>query len=224
MKTQPSGGFASAVPTLPTSRTAPAQERNVLSILRAVAPRRRLSLREAELIAELQANRLLELAGLDEPPVPNELITELPRIRVRTDPDLPASGTAHWSSGRWVISINASEPWTRRRYSLAHEAKHVIDHRHFDALYDNAATAEYAADAFAAALLMPKRLVRKQWYAGVQQLSTLSEVFGVSPRAMAIRLERLGLRSTPSRRSPAPRAGKAYYQRVQPLQSSGVMK
>lgn len=115
------GWSASHQPQLPTSRAAAQQERGVLAILRSLMPRRLLTTREAELVAELQANRLLELAGIAEAPVPNELITELPRVAVRLDPDLPVSASAQWVSGRWLISINGSEAWTRQRFSLAHE-------------------------------------------------------------------------------------------------------
>ena len=76
------GWSASHEPLLPTSRAAAQQvrERGVLAILRSLMPRRLLTTREAQVVAELQANRLLELAGLPQAPVPNELITELPRI------------------------------------------------------------------------------------------------------------------------------------------------
>ena len=199
--TNETGWSASHQPSLPTSRAAAQQtrERGVLAILRSLMPRRLLTTREAETVAELQANRLLELAGLPQAPVPNELITELPRIAVRLDPDLPVSGCAQWVSGRWLISLNASEPWTRQRFSLAHELKHVIDHPAVNSIYAGDQQAEHLADYFAACLLMPRRYVRSVWYDGMQSLAALSEHFGVSERAMAIRLQHLGLRN------PAPR-------------------
>ena len=199
MNTHNTNHIGSYQPSLPTSRTAPEQERGVLAVLRSLAPRRHLSHREVYMLAELQANRLLELAGLPQAPIPNELITELPRIMVHRDPDLPVSGSAHWASGRWQLSVNASEPWTRQRFSLAHEFKHCIDHRHIAVLYTDASTAEAAADYFAACLLMPKRLVKRHWGEGTQSVSALARVFAVSPVAMARRLEHLGLRSLPSR-------------------------
>ncbi len=190
------GWSASHQPQLPTSRAAAQQtrERGVLAILRSLMPRRLLTTREAEQVAELQANRLLELAGLPQAPVPNELITELPRIAVRLDPDLPVSGCAQWVSGRWLISLNASEPWTRQRFSLAHELKHVIDHPAVDIIYAGEQQAEHLADVFAACLLMPRRYVRSVWYEGMQSLAALSEHFGVSEPAIALRLQHLGLR------------------------------
>ena len=188
---------------LPTSRSASHQERGVLAVLRALAPRRLLTQAEMEYLAELQANRLLELAGHPQLPIPNELVTELPRIRVLVDVDLPVSGSAQWLSGRWLLSINGAEPPTRRRFSLAHEFKHVIDHRHVDTLYNSPEQAEHAADFFAACLWMPKRDLKRVWGEGLQNLSALSEMFAVSPPAMARRLQHLGLRQqAPTRRTP----------------------
>lgn len=188
-------------PRLPTSRSASAPERGVLAVLRGLAPRRRLSDQESRIIAELQANRLLELAGRPQPAMPIELITELPRISVRYDADLPASGMAQWSSGRWLIALNASEPATRLRFSLGHEFKHVIDHRHVELLYGSDLQAEAAADHFAACLWMPKRELTSAYAAGMQSVADLALLFGVSAQAMARRLTYLGLR-TPEPRSP----------------------
>lgn len=198
---QNTGRLTSRQPTLPTSRAATDQERGVLAVLRALAPRRRLAGHESWLLAELQANRLLEPAGLPPAPIPNELITELPRIVVRRDPDLPVSGSAHWASGRWQLTINGSEPRTRQRFTLAHEFKHCVDHPRVGQLYATSQEGEVAADHFAACLLMPKRIVTRVWGEGSQSLSELAQIFCVSPLAMARRLEHLGLRQ----RSPAVR-------------------
>jgi Zn-dependent peptidase ImmA (M78 family) len=182
----------------------------VLASLRALAPRRALAISEAVLVAERQAVALLGLAQLAAPPTPNALITELPRIRVRTDADLPASGGTQWVSGRWVILINGSEPVARQRFSLAHEYKHALDHRHRNVLYVDrpgisaAEEAELAADAFAAALLMPQAWVLDAWRAGHRRLSDLADMFAVSPQAMARRLDTLALRT----RTTYPRDGR----------------
>jgi hypothetical protein len=187
-------------PELPTSRAAPHGERAVLAILRTKAPHRALDLREAAQVAEWQATTLLELAGLSEPPTPASLITELPRVLVRRDVDLPVSGCTSWRNGRWVIILNGAEPLVRQRFSLAHEFKHAVDHRFRHELYVDRpglsaeVQAERAADYFAACLLMPKRWLYIAWAAGHQRISELSRLFSVSPQAMARRLEHLGLR------------------------------
>lgn len=196
---QQAGDLGSLAPALPTSREAHQQERGVLGILRGLAPRRLLGELEAELVAELQANRLLELAGRPSLPIPVELITELPRIVVQRDYDLPTSAMAKWQGGRWLIALNGAEPQTRLRFSLGHELKHVIDHRHVEQLYSSQAQAEAAADYFSACLWMPKREVKSAWGDGVQQLVDLARLFQVSPAAMARRLQHLGLRSVERR-------------------------
>jgi hypothetical protein len=196
------GGFTTSnFGSLPTSRHASGQELGILSALRSLAPRRALSSVEAEQCAETQADRLLTLAGLTTPPTPSELIAELPRVLVRIDSDLPTSAATQWVNGRWLLLINGSEPIERQRFSLAHEYKHALDHRHHDLLYVDRPgfsandQAEQAADAFAAAVLMPAAWVERAWADGIRRLSDLSSLFQVSPRAMVRRLERLDLRS-----------------------------
>src|SRR5690242_15796001 len=90
------------------------QGRSVLASLRALLPNRRLHLSEARRIAELQANRLRELTGVESAPVPVEVITQLPRIAVDYEIDMPCSGASGWDNERktWVITINALEPDT----------------------------------------------------------------------------------------------------------------
>ena len=173
-----------------------------MAVLRAKAPRRALRSAEAAQVAEWQATALLELAQLQAPPTPSHLISELPRVLVRTDDDLPVSGCTSWQAGRWLIVLNGSEPLVRQRFSLAHEYKHVIDHRFRDVLYVDrpglsaAAQAERAADCFAACLLMPRNWVKQAWADGHQHLHGLSglcHLFNVSAPAMARRLDDLGL-------------------------------
>src|SRR3954447_23105950 len=101
---------------------------SVIKQLRDVVPRRRLSTTESLRIAELQANRLLELFDITSDRVPNEIVTELPRVEVRYEHYLPVSGSTYWARGTWIITLDADEPWVRQRFSLMHEFKHIIDH------------------------------------------------------------------------------------------------
>lgn len=190
---------------LATARGQSNAERGVLAILRGLCPRRSLQPSEAIIVAELQANRLLELAGLYDAPVPAALITDLPRYVVHRDDDLPVSGSAQWVNGRWLLTICGSEPWQRQRFSLAHEFKHTLDHRHLGVIYRDrpglsaAEQAELAADQFAACLLMPKTWVKRAWADGIQRVSDLADLFEVSAPAMSRRLDALGLRPLPRR-------------------------
>ena len=100
---------------------------SLLATLRALVPPRPLSYSEAERIAELQASRFRELHGLTQPELPEEAISDLPRFHVTREYDLPVSGLAQWSNGRWLIAINGHEQPARQRFSLAHELFHVIN-------------------------------------------------------------------------------------------------
>jgi Zn-dependent peptidase ImmA (M78 family) len=181
-----------------------ANESSILASLRSVMPRRRLSFPEALQIAELQANRLLEISGITDSPTPSEIVSELPRIQVELR-DLPTSGLTFWSGEAWVICLDRSEPATRQRFTLLHEYKHVVDHGRTHQLYigDSRHTAdeqaERAADYFAGCALMPKRLMKRAWGEQLQRPRALALAFEVSAKAVEVRLDQLGL-TEPKRR------------------------
>src|ERR1700687_3105289 len=104
-------------------------QRGVVTRLRDIVPLRPLLFAEAIRIAELQAQRFLEMCEVTQPAVPDSIIRELPRIDVTRVSNFPASGASHWSNGRWLVLLNSNEPSTRQRFRLAHEFKHIIDHR-----------------------------------------------------------------------------------------------
>ena len=175
---------------------------SVLASLRALAPTHPLTLDEALRLAERQAALLLELCEATAVPVPISMVTDQPRITVEHDPDLPAhaaSGCSDWDSRRrtWVISLNPTEPRRRRRFTVLHEYKHIIDHpgpgirpsRH---AYQRPA-AEIVADYFAGCVLIPKRLLTAAYYDGIQRPSDLSQLFDVSQEAIRVRLAQIGL-------------------------------
>ncbi|MDP9436581.1 MAG: ImmA/IrrE family metallo-endopeptidase, partial [Actinomycetota bacterium] len=101
--------------------------------------------------------------------------------------------------GYWLILLNADEPYVRRRFSLAHEFKHILDHPYIDRLYPDTPQqsgpdrAEQACDLFAASLLMPRVWVKRAWYGGTTPVATLAREFAVSQTAMRWRLEQLGI-------------------------------
>ena len=174
-------------------------ERSVLALLRGLVPRRPLTYHETLRIAELQANRLLEHFAITTNAVPDEIITELPRIKVEREHGLPVSGAAHWNGRYWVITLCADEHPLRQRFSLAHEFKHVADHTTKGFLYFDRRTAtaheqaERVADYFAACLLMPKRVVKRLWGEQHQDIGHLADMLQVSPAALQYRLDQLGL-------------------------------
>ena len=169
----------------------PGEHQSLLSVLRSVTPIRALHLSEALRVAELQANKLLEYFGIDEPSVPSELILRQPRMHVVSEEmhGTQASGSSHWDGSRWIIVLNGAEPLVRQRFSLFHEYKHIVDDRFRGLLYADERSirgedkAERVADYFAACVLMPKRLVKRYFCSGITDLAQLGELFEVSDLA-----------------------------------------
>lgn len=185
-----------------TNTDNPNQEQpSMLALLRSLMPARKLYFNEALRLAELQANRLLERSNITSTPVPNEIVGSLPRITVEYEPDMPCSGASNWDSRRrtWVITLNALEPDTRHRFSLMHEYKHIVDHGSAGLVelggwrYFGYRPVEYLAEYFAGCVLIPKRLVKQAWGAGLQREDELADYFDVSPQAIAVRLSQIGL-------------------------------
>lgn len=180
------------------------QDHSLLAALRVLVPHRPMSLRAALRLAETQAEHLIRLTGLLGPPMPNEVITGLPRVRVLMERETPVSASTHWNGSHWIVVINGADSLERRRYSLAHELKHILDHplRHW--LYrpggsiDAREQAEIAAEFFAACLLMPRTWIRQLWADGVRSVEGLSDYFEVSERAIRERLRQLGLTPRPA--------------------------
>ena len=104
-----------------------------------------------------------------------------------------------------MIAIPGDDHWTRRRFPLAHELKHVLDNPYIEMLYPgrdgqpSGQRAETICDYFAACLLMPRLSVKAAWGQGNQRPDDLAAHFGVSRAAMGLRLHQLGLTSTRGR-------------------------
>jgi predicted transcriptional regulator len=185
---------------------------DVITRLRDVVPHRPVGYHEALRLAEEQAQLLLELTETTHPAVPERIIAGLPRIEVRRMAPFPTSGASHWSQGKWRVAINATEPATRQRFSLAHEFKHIIDHRDVKILYsalparEREQMIERICDYFAGCLLMPRTWVQAGFANGTRHPMDLAQVFGVSPTAMGVRLNQIGL-TRPGPRCGAPRHG-----------------
>lgn len=180
--------------------------RTILREVRALVPARPLEDHEATGIAERQAMRLLGIFEQHEPPVAVGLIAELPKIEVRVVPSRELgglSGMSQWvkERGRWLIAVNRDDSQTRRRFTLAHEYKHILDNPYINVLYPKSQyggktageRAEQVCDYFAACLLMPRSWVKRAWTSGNQDTEALAAAFTVSPAAMDRRLQHLGL-------------------------------
>ena len=162
---------------------------------------------------EKRAERILSMAGVTTVPVPVVRVARSLGIKVkRTDLGDDCSGVLVRKGDRAVIGVNSQHHINRRRFTIAHEIGHFNLHSgetyidrgyrvHFRDLESGSGTKreEMEANAFAAALLMPAKLVR---YAFKRQpfeltedddLSALAERFKVSTQAMTFRLLKLRL-------------------------------
>jgi hypothetical protein len=100
----------------------------------------------------------------------------------------------------YSILVNANDPHVRQRYTVGHEIAHFLRHRDRvknrlvdDRMYRSGQgrTVEYEADALAADLLMPRRMIAEFRAAGLTNIEELAAKFDVSVPAMR---RRLGIR------------------------------
>lgn len=182
----------------------PRHTRSVLARLRALIPARALTFDEALRLAELQATHLLLLQQVAEAPIPEEIITELPRLRIASV-DAPVSGACYWDGAEWVIELNRHQSWRRQRFVLAHEYKHILDHGYTQYLYPPGRCthgldhAEYAADYFAGCLLVPRTQLKRAFAHGIQRPQELAALFDVTESAIETRLRQTGVVDPPLR-------------------------
>jgi Zn-dependent peptidase ImmA (M78 family) len=185
-----------------TTQTQPASK---LAVLRAQVPPRALTSYEARQVLERQATRLLRLHEVFGPPVPIEaMAAAMPRVVVRRVPNLPSSGRAQWNGRHWVLLVDSGEAKVRQRYSLAHELAHVIWHPlaptslPTNTKQTDEVRIEQACEYFAACLLMPRLWMKRAYFdERIQDVPSLSRLFGVSWVAMQIRLVQLGFVAEP---------------------------
>jgi Zn-dependent peptidase ImmA (M78 family) len=144
------------------------------------------------------------------------LISELGVKYIETDLAQGKSGYIERSPDGYRIVVNKNEGPQRRRFTAAHELAHYILHRdmleengvlhrHEDALFDVFARSnvsypfspshEVQANRYAAELLMPSSAVKTKYVKDPENIADLAQAFGVSQKAMKIRLNNLGLRS-----------------------------
>ena len=140
-------------------------------------------------------------------PVDVESIAQQMGVKIETLNPFAAggiSGEIEFLEDQPVIRVNAADPQTRRRFTIAHELGHLAlghlaDEKEFRDPSKNYTLGNYNpkerdANYFAAALLMPDDAVRA-YAAGMESptATTLANAFGVSKAAMGIKLKMLGI-------------------------------
>lgn len=171
--------------------------------------------------AELKAQQVLEQAGLRKAPIPVEELPARYGVRVRSEPfdgDISGMLFRDQDGKHAVIGVNAKHSSHRQRFTVAHELGHYLLHRGRPMIVDKTVRVnrrdqtssmatdreEIEANAFAAELLMPRKLVesesRKILKASPvttdhELVNGLAAEFDVSTQAMEYRLVNLGLLS-----------------------------
>ena len=178
----------------------------LLPHLRQLAPKRALTVGESLFIAQRQALAIREWLGIQTSAMPFGWIAELLRVTLEVVPahtlDDGTSGLTTRQDRQYLIRINKNRPRVHRRFTLAHELKHLVDYPYARIWHAGLGQGdpeterwriEKISDHFSANLLMPSMLVKRAWVRGLQNPRTLAQVFEVSEEAMRIRLDDLGL-------------------------------
>lgn len=157
------------------------------------------------------------LTSLDiiELPIPIEEIVQKRGLQIKPyDLGENVSGVLVMDSGKGTIGFNPTESKVRQRFTIAHELGHYELHKQDSGLFiDKGFTMlfrdqnsskgeikkELEANAFAAALLMPEKLLKKEIknhdfdLSDDDSMKELAKVFNVSVSAMTFRIANLNL-------------------------------
>jgi Zn-dependent peptidase ImmA (M78 family) len=169
---------------------------------------------------EREARKILERFGATRLPIDVEALADhLGATFSYRSLDPSISGLLFRDDVHTIIGVNESHPPGRQRFTIAHEIGHLVMHRGRPILLDRSMRVnwrqdapddatdreEIEANAFAAALLMPDRHVRRQLGTLLRQhrvgdtdqlIHGLAKGFAVSTEAMNYRLIGLGLLRT----------------------------
>lgn len=117
------------------------------------------------------------------------------------------SGSIMIDSGRFVIHIPLNTSPLRDRFTIAHELGHYVLHYLYPNQFDNrnitrlrahrygSGQAEYEANWFAAAFLMPADKFKDKYEELGRSDLAVADYFKVSPQAAAVRAKSLGLQA-----------------------------
>jgi len=170
-----------------------------------------------------EAQKLLKSARINNPPVSVDKIAAKLKAQLSFEPfegkdDI--SGILYRDEKQTIIGINSTHGRARQRFTIAHEIGHLVLHKG-ELFVDQAVRVnfrdkrsslaedqqEIEANKFAAELLMPQEMIRREVEKCIakknvtteaQLLAELARVFKVSEQAMGYRLFNLGIISSPS--------------------------
>ena len=165
---------------------------------------------------EKNAEELLRECGALRVPVPLDSVVHHLALTAQARPLAEVSGVLVVENGRGVIGYNLNHSRVRQRFTVAHEIGHFVMHTSSNQqqrLFVDRSTMfkrdgdsstgddlqEIQANKFAAALLMPEKLIREAIATSdfdlddEDDVNDLAKRFNVSAAAMTFRLKNLGL-------------------------------
>jgi len=151
-------------------------------------------------LVETLAQRCLNTGGVRCPPVPAGLVTLFDlqhTVEVRQLPLKVYHGAIWHQKDGWVIQLKNGDTSATKRFTLFHEAFHIIAHCRASPVFRKRGSIvgsfnELLADYFALCTLMPREWVAEKW-AELKDLDRMAEIFAVPKSAMCIKLRQLGL-------------------------------
>lgn len=167
-----------------------------------------------DIVIEKKILQILNQFNIKQPPVLLDNVLAFYKITLGEAPSDEYSGCLIRKKDSALIGINSNETYSRQRFTIAHELAHFLLEKNKDTFIDEENKISYRsyfhengknsneiiADKFAAYLLMPRNMLKKDFIKiemkGIFQendLEYLAEKYVVSKEAMRYRLANLNL-------------------------------
>ncbi len=185
---------------------------DLLAQVRKLLPKAAMPYGQARINAEQIALRLRKILGSADTRLSLDFIEQIPGVTVTmlaaskmerlTKSPGTSGATAVREDGTYGIYIQDNNSVTHCRFTLAHELFHVITAPFYSVSFGDFGHGDHdlhrrrierLADHFAANLLVPRTMLKREWALGIQGVRELAADFAVSEEAMRIRLRTVGL-------------------------------
>ena len=151
-------------------------------------------------LVEMLAQKHLKRGKIHGLPVSVKLVSLLDverPVELRQIPLKVSHGAIWCVDDRWIIQLSDRDIPAVRRFTLFHEAFHILAHCQGPPVFRKRGVErghfnEELADYFAACILMPREWVKEKWVE-VKDLDNMAKTFGVPKVVMWVRLRQLSL-------------------------------
>lgn len=156
---------------------------------------------------EEKSEEILREISIDKAPVPIEEVAKKLGIKIRRAPSKKFSGMLIRRDMQSLIGVNSDETPVRQRFTIAHELGHFLLHSNSKTFVEHRGNEENTvrdlkemqANMFAAAILMPRKMLEKDLKViakeGIldEHVQFFATRYQVSEKAMNFRLINLGM-------------------------------